>query len=89
MEQSLSEQNTHWNGTRYQQHFLRLHDKRAADDLDFDEIQVVTGIRRCGKSTLLHHLINTLMQTNPPKSILYVNFDDPNYTEICQNPLKS
>jgi len=54
----------------------------AIEDLNLEEIQVVTGIRRSGKSTLLQTMINHLSKEHDPKSILYINFDDPNFTEI-------
>lgn len=85
IEQTLVEQNRHWSHAPYQQHLKRLHDQKVIDQFDLDEIQVVTGIRRCGKSTLLFSLINHLMQNTDPQSILYINFDDPNYTEVCNN----
>lgn len=86
IEQTLIEQNPHWDGSSYHHAFTRLHDKVALADLALNEIQIVTGIRRCGKSTLLQTLINHLMQQVDAKSLLYINFDDPNYLEMCSNP---
>ncbi|MCA9486133.1 ATP-binding protein [Candidatus Woesearchaeota archaeon] len=43
-----------------------------------DEITVVKGIRRCGKSTLLiNHIKDLLKQGIESKNILFVNFEDP------------
>ena len=53
-------------GSVYQQAFQRLHDAQAILDLDIDEIQIVTGVRRSGKSTLQKHLINHLATLNDP-----------------------
>lgn len=80
-EPALIEQNPHWDGTAYDHHFLRQHEVKCIKHLNLKEIQVITGIRRCGKSTLLQTLINALMEQKvPPQSILYINFDDPHYT---------
>jgi predicted AAA+ superfamily ATPase len=43
--------------------------KRITKDNDF--IQIISGIRRCGKSTLLHQLMETYQK------IAYFNFEDP------------
>lgn len=83
LEQVIIEQNPHWDGRYYEHAFKRSHDEVAKNELRLPEIQIITGIRRCGKSTLLQELINHLMGETDPKSILYINFDDPNYTDIC------
>lgn len=85
IEQTLVEQNPHWNNIAYKHTFARLHDKHAINDLAISEIQIITGIRRSGKSTLMQTLINHLIKSVNPKSILYINFDDPNYTEACRD----
>lgn len=41
------------------------------------EIIVLTGVRRSGKSTLIHQVIDNLMAKINPKNILYFNFDEP------------
>lgn len=85
IEITLMTQNPHWAGKPYEAEFKRLHDEGALSDLSLMEIQIITGLRRSGKSTLLLMMINHLMQGVPAKSILYLNFDDPNYTAICQD----
>lgn len=85
IDQALFEQNPHWSGDTYSHALKRLYDKEAIQDLSLDEIQIITGIRRSGKSTLLQLLINHLMKEKSPKQILYVNFDDPNYNEVCND----
>ena len=41
-------------------------------------IKIITGVRRCGKSTLLKLLINDLIEDGvSPKSILNINLDAP------------
>ncbi len=88
LDQVLSDQNLHWGGKAYKHGYDRLHNETAIKDLEFEEIQIITGIRRSGKSTLMHELINELSRLNNPKSILYLNLDDPNYTEIWEDPSK-
>jgi predicted AAA+ superfamily ATPase len=45
------------------------------------EIVAITGVRRCGKSTLILQLIEHLIQSGvEPKNTLYVNFEDPNFS---------
>lgn len=48
-------------------------------DLDrIPQIVSITGPRRIGKSTLLHQLIQALLQKGiPPQQLLYYSFDDP------------
>ena len=79
LEITLITQNPHWEGKPYQADFKRLHDEQALRDLSLIEIQIITGIRRCGKSTLLQMMMNHLMQSVSAKSILYLNFDFLHY----------
>ena len=44
------------------------------DYLDLQEVTVVTGVRRCGKSSLLHELLRS---TPPNTEVFYMDFDDP------------
>lgn len=44
-------------------------------------IKIVTGIRRCGKSTLMKQFIDEL-RSSGEDSILYVNFEDIGYSEL-------
>ncbi len=83
-EQALIAQNPHWQGKVYDHFLRRKHDATAIADLTLEEIQIITGIRRCGKSTLMQVLINHLSSA-AEKNILYINFDDPNYTPATKN----
>ncbi|MEW6095377.1 MAG: ATP-binding protein [bacterium] len=48
--------------------------------LETDEIVTLTGVRRCGKSTLLLQVIAQLIKNNVQRSnTLYVNFEDPKF----------
>ena len=47
---------------------------------DKDLIKVVTGIRRCGKSTLFELFIDFLKKNNiSDEQIIHVNLEDANY----------
>jgi hypothetical protein len=46
--------------------------------LDIKEIICITGVRRCGKSTMLYQIIDHLIENGiAPKNILYFNLDEP------------
>jgi len=86
MEQAIINQNPHWSGKRYQ----NLQERSLYDTLlnnqQTNHIQILTGIRRSGKSSFFRMLINELMEQIKPKSILQLNMDDPLYYEIWENP---
>jgi len=88
MQNTLLLHNSHWK-TGY----FNIPIKRKLLDklLQFHEtkqIQIITGLRRSGKSSLLKLYINELIKTENPKSILFVNFDDPNYSDVYEKPEK-
>ncbi|MDR3366942.1 MAG: ATP-binding protein [Prevotellaceae bacterium] len=86
MENVLLHQNPHWSGKQYEQ----LHRRELLDHIwkrnATRHIQVLTGIRRCGKSSVYRLIINRLMETVSPKAILFLNMDDPAYFEAWRNP---
>ena len=48
-----------------------------------DLIKVITGIRRCGKSTILTQIINELKNNNIlEEQIIYLNFESKIYSDI-------
>lgn len=49
---------------------------------DEDLIKVITGIRRCGKSTLLEQIVEELSVNVDKEHIIYINFEDVNYSDI-------
>jgi predicted AAA+ superfamily ATPase len=86
MENIIIQQNPHWEGKKYG----GLEQRSAMNDLlrklETRHIQVLTGIRRCGKSSVFHLLINELIKRNNPKSILSLNMDDPMFHTVWENP---
>lgn len=86
MEQTIIQQNPHWSGKCYQHLQTREVYDRLLENLQTRHIQILTGIRRCGKSSLFRMLINELMQQTNPKAILMLNMDDPQYFEVWENP---
>lgn len=56
---------------------LSLHERSLLLPLNKQRIVTVTGVRRCGKSSLLHLTINRLLASGVDKEqILYIGFDD-------------
>ncbi|HBG64142.1 MAG TPA: hypothetical protein DDX16_07875 [Candidatus Omnitrophica bacterium] len=48
--------------------------------LSTDEVVVLTGVRRCGKSTILLQALTELFKAKVPKAnTLYINFEDPKF----------
>jgi predicted AAA+ superfamily ATPase len=86
MENVLVYQNPHWSGEKYKQLYRREVLDRIWKKNATRHIQVLTGIRRCGKSSIFRLLINRLMETVSPQAILFLNMDDPVYFEVWNNP---
>lgn len=60
-----------------------LRERSTRLPLDGNRIVTVTGIRRCGKSSLLGLTINRLLDSGIPKErILYVGFDDERFLSM-------
>ena len=82
MKNILTELNPHWTGSK--QTFVHRDklDKLIAY-LPLRQIITITGIRRCGKSTLAKLAINHLIETGiDPKNILYINLEQPSFLEV-------
>lgn len=63
---------------------FELQDRKIQLPLDGGRIVTVTGIRRCGKSSLLGLTINRLLEAGVPKErILYVGFDDERFLSMA------
>jgi predicted AAA+ superfamily ATPase len=46
---------------------------------DRKEVLALTGVRRSGKTSLMHIIIGDLLQKVEPKQIMYVNLEDPTF----------
>ncbi|MBI2195364.1 MAG: ATP-binding protein [Planctomycetes bacterium] len=44
--------------------------------LEQSEVEIISGVRRCGKTTLLFQVIESLKRHAPSRNILYINFED-------------
>jgi predicted AAA+ superfamily ATPase len=56
-----------------------------APSLEQKEITVITGVRRCGKSTLLHSM---LRDPSTAQQTVYLNFDDPLLHQFTHDDFK-
>ena len=81
METTLYKHNPHWIKSYEKLYERDIFDSIVAK-LHLRQIHVLKGIRRSGKTTLFKLIINHLMQSIDSKSILYVNLDDPYFTEL-------
>lgn len=86
MEKTLVQQNPQWNGKP----FKGLANRRLMQNLlakqHLPHIQILTGVRRCGKSTIFKLLMNDLLTSGiSPKSILNINLDAPAFIPIWDN----
>jgi len=85
MRETIFLHNSHWKNI-YQNLQDRSILKKLISYLELRQIIVLSGIRRSGKTTLFKLLINKLIQNKiDPKTILYINLDDPFFSEICTN----
>ena len=81
MEEALFKHNLHWKQP-YPNLYQRELFQSIVERLHLRQIHVFKGIRRSGKTTLFKLIINHLTQTIDSKSILYVNLDDPYFSEL-------
>ncbi len=87
MEATFVRLNRHWNGIEYP---ATLHNREILDVLlkkkRLPHVQVLTGIRRSGKSTLFQLLINDLLNDGiNPKEILLLNMDESAFISTWEN----
>jgi predicted AAA+ superfamily ATPase len=85
MKKILVEQNQHWSNVR-QQFVKREKLKQLIDYLPLKQIITITGIRRCGKSTLAKDAIEYLIDNGTqPENIFFVNLEQPYFIEHRHN----
>lgn len=86
MDNLLLEQNPHWLG-KVKTYAFRTAFEKLVSYLPLKQIITITGIRRCGKSTLAKMAIKYLIdQGTNPKNILFVNLEQPLFLEHRQDP---
>lgn len=77
---ALVDWNQWWQGKKIPEELIgrdRLTNVPQEIILNRKEIKTVTGIRRCGKSTLIYQIINKLLSKGiDGKEIILINFDD-------------
>ena len=60
--------------------------KRIRPFYESEMVKVITGIRRCGKSTIMRQIIEEIQDNGVEADhIIYINFEDYKYRKIC-NP---
>lgn len=60
--------------------------KRIRPFYESEMVKVITGIRRCGKSTIMRQIIEEIHDNGVEENhIIYINFEDYKYRKIC-NP---
>jgi predicted AAA+ superfamily ATPase len=86
MKNILIEQNPHWQNRLYKS-VKRDALNKLISYLPLKQIIIITGIRRCGKSTLAKQAINYLIERGvDPKNIFFINMENPFFLEHNQNP---
>ncbi len=85
MDKILNEQNPHWKGNSYSS-IERDKLKQLIEYLPLKQIITISGLRRCGKSTLAKQAINYLIEQGTSKNnILFVNLEQPSFLEHRHN----
>ncbi len=86
LKEILIEQNIHWQEKKYSSTKRKKLDKLISY-LPLRQIVTVTGIRRCGKSTLLKQAINYLIENGTdPVNILFLNLEHPYFLDYKTDP---
>jgi len=86
MKESIQRWNIWWENPQEIKKFIgteRLSLSTILTELKIPHIKDIIGVRRCGKTVLMYQIISKLIEQNiPAKNILYLNFDDPELTDI-------
>lgn len=84
MENAIIKHNPHWK-QEYKELFDRDILQSLLSKLSLRQIHVLKGIRRSGKTTIFKLIINHLLKQIEPKSLLYINLDDPFFSELYKD----
>ncbi len=81
-EEVIVDQNPHWEGKTFDAGIPRQALRTIEEYMDARQIIAITGVRRCGKSTLLRQTINFLVNEKgvTPSNILFLNLENPFFT---------
>ena len=86
LKEILVEQNFHWTG-KQKSYVKREMLEKLVSYLPLKQIITITGVRRCGKSTLAKAAINHLIEEGVnPQNILFVNLEHPYFLEFRHDP---
>lgn len=88
MEQVLINQNRHWQNKPYNDFFYRKAFEELLPFIKIKEILILTGIRRSGKSSIFKLIINELTKKEDSGKILFINCEDPHFTEVWNDSRK-
>ena len=62
----------------------KIYLERIRPFYESEMVKVITGIRRCGKSTIMRQIIEEIRGNGiQEENIIYVNFEDYKYRKIC------
>ncbi|MDG6220472.1 MAG: ATP-binding protein [Candidatus Thermoplasmatota archaeon] len=83
IKEGLAFWNPWWDGNT---HTLKeIRERKTINDIpamfDRKEVLVFTGVRRSGKTSMMHLLVKQLLDSLDPAQIMYVNLDDPTFKE--------
>ncbi len=71
--------NPWWTTSKIQEEFIGLHKRELFNEIapyiKNKQIIAITGLRRVGKTVIMHHVIEYLLKQVPKENILYYNFD--------------
>src|SRR3989338_2304308 len=71
--------NPWWKSRRLEEEYSKLPSRDLLGEIssyiEKKQIIAVHGLRRTGKTTLMHHIINLLLKTQKPDHIIYYSFD--------------
>ena len=86
MKESIQRWNIWWENPQEIRKFTgteRTKLSQMITELKIPHIKDVIGVRRCGKTVLMYQIISRLIDKNvEAKNILYLNFDDPELTNL-------
>lgn len=87
-ENVIIEQNPHWTGKQVFDGVKREKFQKLISLMDTNQIITITGIRRCGKSTIIKELIQCLISEKKvnPKNIFFLNLEQPIFDRYKDNP---